>query len=116
MAAALWGSYGRFVANPMVAGIIDANFAVARIDSQTPLVAEECIARFVLSAGGVGRFTEIFRPPTLGRFHGLHRFHWLHRGHRLHGFHWIWFRGCSDFGGWDFTPFHPPDTQVENKR
>jgi len=35
----------------MVAGIIDANFAIPRIDSQALLVAEECIARFVPPTG-----------------------------------------------------------------
>ncbi len=58
-AAALVLLYG---GDAMVAGIIDVHFAVTQIDSQTPLLPEERIARFVLAAGGVGISTEIFRP------------------------------------------------------
>jgi hypothetical protein len=74
----------------MVASIVDLNFTVAGIDSQTPFVTEECIARFVLAAGGVGIVAEIFRPPALGRFHWLHWFHRGHWGHWVHGFHRFW--------------------------
>ena len=35
----------------MIAGIIDAYFAIAGVDGETPLVAEECIARFVPPTG-----------------------------------------------------------------
>jgi hypothetical protein len=37
--------------NAMVAGIIHLDFPIAGIDSQSLLIAKECVARFVLTAG-----------------------------------------------------------------
>ena len=35
----------------MVAGVIQLDFAIARIDSQPLGISEECLTRFVLTAG-----------------------------------------------------------------
>ena len=54
----------------MITGVIQLDFAVAGIDRQPLLIAEKCVARLLLTAGGVRMFAEFFWPPALWRFHG----------------------------------------------
>ena len=54
----------------MITGVIQLDFAVAGIDRQPLLIAEKCVARLILTAGGVRMFAEFFWPPALWRFHG----------------------------------------------
>ena len=65
----------------MITGVIQLDFAVAGIDRQPLLIAEKCVARLILTAGGVRMFAEFFWPPALWRFHGRHWFHFRHGFH-----------------------------------
>ena len=65
----------------MITGVIQLDFAVARIDRQPLLIAEKCVARLILTAGGVRMFAKFFWPPAHWRFHGRHWFHFRHGFH-----------------------------------
>jgi len=42
----------------MITGVIQLDFAVAGIDRQPLLIAEKCVARLILTAGGVRMFAK----------------------------------------------------------
>jgi hypothetical protein len=65
----------------MITGLIKLDFAVAGIDRQPLLIAEKCVARLILTAGGVRMFAKFLWPPALWRIHGRHWFHFRHGFH-----------------------------------
>ena len=67
----------------MITGVIQLDFAVAGIDRQPLLIAEKCVARLILTAGGVRMFAKFFWSPALWCFH---RRHWFHFRHGFHTF------------------------------